>query len=108
MDRGNVTDIELTKSDFCDNDFIDVKICIEGCLKYNLATEFTLHLRNMKTAINSEKQPDNSERFAVFSLAERRKPRISADNETAFAVNFLEKQRKQRETRSILGCRPAA
>jgi hypothetical protein len=51
---------------------------------------------------NTKEQRGNSEKTAGVSLlsraSNRRKPRISATNEAALAVNFLEEQRKQRES----------
>jgi hypothetical protein len=58
-----------------------------------------------KTAKNSEKQ-----RGSPLFLASRACPQagISAENEAALAVNFREKQRKQRRRASANSCRSNA
>jgi len=51
-------------------------------------------------AKNSGKQRKTAGVLLFFSASDRGKPRISAANAAALAVNFLEEQRKQRTTLS--------
>jgi len=88
--------IELTKSNFCDSNFYPPKGTIE-LLPMQVATKAILHLTKHE---NSKEQRKTAGVLLFFRQLKGRQARISAEYETALAINFLEKQRKQRERRA--------